>query len=102
MLGVQREQDLFSQEPLVSESLLAMPVYFFFFFPSRYFQPGFYLRSVCPQPYHFKWVSLQIDVNGAILDMKALLYLLSLVTAIANLSTDGVYLSSAKSIYWHN
>lgn len=32
MLGVQREQDLFSQEPLVSESLLAMPVYFFFFF----------------------------------------------------------------------
>lgn len=75
---------------------------FFFFFPSRYFQPGFQLRSVCPQPYHFKWVSLQIDVNGAILDMKALLYLLSLVTAIANLSTDGVYLSCAKSIYWHN
>lgn len=34
--------------------------------------------------------------------MKALLYLVSLVTAIGNLRTDGVYLSHAKSVYWRN
>lgn len=74
---------------------------FFFFFP-RYSQAGFYLSTVCPQTYHFKWVRLLIDMNGAILDMKALLYLVSLVTAGASWSTDGVYLSCAKSVYWRN
>lgn len=73
-----------------------------FFFSPRYSQAGFYLSTVCPQTYHFKWVRLLIDMNGAILDMKALLYLVSLVTAGASWSTDGVYLSCAKSVYWRN
>lgn len=63
---------------------------------------SFYLSSVHPQPYHFKWAGLLIDVRGEILDMKALLYLVSFVAAGASLSTDGVYLSCAKSMYWRN
>lgn len=91
-----------SKGHLGSAAIVLEPKASLCFFSPRYFQAGFYLSTVCPQTYHFKWVRLLIDMNGVILDMKALLYLVSLVTAGASWSTDGVYLSCAKSVYWRN
>lgn len=91
-----------SKGHLGSAAIVLEPKASLCFFSPRYSQAGFYLSTVCPQTYCFKWVSLLIDVSRAILDMKALLYLVSLVTAGESWSTDGVYLSCAKSVYWRN